>query len=93
MAGTFPFTGLTGTIDQEAWDSVPQGEISITFYAEDGAGNIGNESVNVIKSIPTQPEIPPENPPEIPGYNISIFLLGIFSVTIILIVKKMKNSL
>ena len=83
-AGTFSFTGLTGTIDQGIWDSIPQGEISITFYAEDGAGNVGTESVIVIKSIPSQPEIP--------GYNISIILLGIFSITIISLLKKMKNS-
>ncbi len=83
-AGSFSFSGLTGTIVQGAWDSVPQGEISITFYAEDGAGNIGSESVVVIKSIPTQPEIP--------GYSISIILLGIFSTTIILLLKKCIKS-
>ena len=85
VAGTFSFTGLTGTIDQGIWDSV-QGEISITFYAEDGAGNIGTESVIVIKSIPSQP-----GTPGIPGYNISIVLLGIFSITIISLLKKMKK--
>ncbi len=79
----YQFTGLNGTIDQEGWDVTPEGEISITFYAEDGAGNIGSESVVVIKSIPTQPEIP--------GYNIYLFLLGILSVAIILLVKKMKK--
>jgi parallel beta-helix repeat protein len=83
VVGTFSFTGLTGTIDQGIWDSIPQGEISITFYAEDGAGNIGIESVIVIKSIPSQPEIP--------GYNISIMLLGFFSITIISLLKKMKK--
>lgn len=86
VAGTFSFTGLTGTVNQGIWDSIPQGEISITFYAEDGAGNIGIESVIVIKSIPSQP-----GTPGIPGYNISIMLLGIFSIAIISLLKKMKK--
>ncbi len=84
VAGTFSFTGLNGTIDQGEWDSLPQGEISITFYAEDEVGNIGSESVIVLKSIPSQQGIS--------GYNISIIFLGIFLATIITVVKKKKNS-
>ena len=82
IAGTFTFTGLTGAIDQDAWDDVPEGDITITFYAIDSAGNTGSESVIVIKSIPSEPVIP--------GYNI-IFLLGIVAVIAILIRKKLKK--
>lgn len=87
VGGIFSFTGLNGSIDQGEWDSLPQGEISITFYAEDGVGNVGTESVIVVKSIPSTP-----SQPEIPGYNISIVLLGTFLVTIIMVVKKNKNK-
>ena len=81
IAGTFSFTELTGTINQDAWDDAPKGDITITFYALDRAGNIGNESVIVIKRIPSEPIIP--------GY--SLFLVsGILSVAVIIISKKLK---
>ena len=83
IAGTFLFTGLRGTINQDAWNDVPEGEIAITFYAQDRAGNLGSESVVVIKSIPSEPAIP--------GYNL-FFLPGVLSVLVILIRKKLKKS-
>ena len=83
VAGTFSFTGLTGIIDQDAWDDAPEGEITITFYAIDGAGNLGSENVVVIKSIPSKPEIS--------GFNLFL-LLGILAVASILISKKLKRS-
>ena len=83
VTGSFSFKGLTGRIDQGIWESIPQGEISITFYAEDAAGNIGYESVIVRKTTPSQPEIP--------GYDISIIFLGILSISVIYLLKKRKN--
>jgi len=80
IAGTFSFSELTGTIDQDAWTDTPEGEITITFYAIDGAGNIGNESVTVIKSIPSQPAIP--------GYNL-VLLIGAISIVAIITMKRL----
>ena len=80
---TFPLTELNGTIDQDWWDDAPKGEIRITFYAEDRAGNIGSEIVYIHKSLPSEPAIP--------GYNL-FFLFGILSVAVILISKKLKKS-
>ena len=37
---------------QRAWDALAKGNITITFYARDLAGNEASESVTVIKSIP-----------------------------------------
>jgi len=51
----YTFTGLSGTINQTAWNNAPEGEITITFYALDRAGNIGTESIIVIKHIPAPP--------------------------------------
>ena len=79
----YPFTGLTGTINQDAWDDAPEGDVTITFYAEDSVGNIGSESVVVIKHISTQE-------PAIPGYNV-IWLLGAISVISIILMKKQKH--
>ena len=78
------FTGLTGSINQALWDALPEGNTIIIFYANDTLGRIGFQEVTVAKVI-SQP-----SQPEISGYNI-LLLLGIFSVSIILIVKKMKN--
>ncbi len=82
----YPFTGVTGTgtISQEAWDHAIEGDITISFFAQDRAGNIGIENVVVIKSIPSQPQ------PSIPGYNLFV-LLCVLSVAIIIIERKWQN--
>jgi len=43
-----------GTLNQVAWTALAQGEVTITFYASDLAGNEASESVTVIKSIPSR---------------------------------------
>ncbi len=84
IVGIFNFTGLTGTINQDAWDNAPEGEITITFYAIDGAGSTGSESVVVIKSIPS-------TGPVIPGYNIFLILSVLSGFTILLNKIKKKS--
>ena len=80
----YPIWGLTGTVDQGAWDTAFIGEITITFYAQDKAGNVGTETVTIIKSIPSSPVIP--------GYNM-FWLIGAISVVLTIIVRiKHKNS-
>jgi len=75
--------GLTGAINQNAWDSASQGNILITFYAEDDTGKIGTSSVTVIKSIPSEPPIP--------GYDVFL-VLGVISVVAIILMKKIKSK-
>ncbi|MFW9987367.1 MAG: right-handed parallel beta-helix repeat-containing protein [Candidatus Odinarchaeota archaeon] len=48
-ATNYPFTGLSGTIDQTAWDTLSDGNITLTFYASDLPGNTGNAQVIVQK--------------------------------------------
>lgn len=79
----YPITVLTGTIEQDAWNNAPEGDLWITFYAQDKAGNIGTETVSVVKYIPIQPAIP--------GYNV-IFLVGLLSLVAIITCKKIKKS-
>lgn len=43
------FTGLKGTINQNIWGSMPDGEVTIIFYAEDLVGNIGYAEVTINK--------------------------------------------
>ncbi|MHA2366951.1 MAG: hypothetical protein ACXAC7_23565, partial [Candidatus Hodarchaeales archaeon] len=65
-------TEPTGMIDQVVWDTRPNGTVTITFYAEDIAGNIGFEDVDVRKDIlpptvvinsPIQNQVFRDNPP------------------------------
>jgi len=78
------FIGLTGTIDQDAWNEIPQGEVTITFYAQDQAGNIGTESVVVTKSLPSAPVIS--------GYNV-LLLIGVISLVSAISIKIQKHYL
>ncbi len=78
--GTFNITELTGAINQTVWKDLTEGEIVITFYAQDSRDEIDSKSVNVLKNIPE----------DIPGYNLFI-LLGVLSVVAILITKKIKK--
>ena len=41
-----------GTINQAAWDALPEGSVTIRFYAVDIIGNIEFEEITVIKDIP-----------------------------------------
>lgn len=74
----FVFSGLTGLIDQNVWNYVPEGYVNITFYAEDEAGNIGSEVVSVIKELPEQPY------GVIPGYKLFLIisLCGLISLIV-----------
>ncbi|NVM34616.1 MAG: hypothetical protein HWN81_03410 [Candidatus Lokiarchaeota archaeon] len=57
-----------GTFDQNAWTTLSQGDVTITFYAKDLAGNEASESVTVIKSIPSGLE---------PGVIITIVIVSV----------------
>jgi uncharacterized delta-60 repeat protein len=83
VSGNFNITELNGIINQDVWTDLPQGDIMITFYAQDRAGNIDSESVVITKSIPSKQEIP--------GYNI-LLLLGILTVASIFMKKVIKIS-
>ena len=53
----YTFTGSTGTVNQSAWDALPDGTITLTFYASDYADNIGSAEVTIEKDS----LLPPEN--------------------------------
>ncbi|MHA2184866.1 MAG: hypothetical protein ACXAAI_07680, partial [Promethearchaeota archaeon] len=74
-------SALTGTIDQSAWDTLGNGIVTIVFYANNSAGTIGSDVVQVIKSVSVEP------PPGIPGYNF-IVLVGVSCAVTLLILKK-----
>jgi len=82
----FIITELTGVIDQDEWDALPNGPLTIRFYAKDQAGNIGVASVIVTKiTTSTEP------PPAIPGYDL-IALIGVTSIFTIIIIKRKSKK-
>ncbi|HEC39964.1 MAG TPA: hypothetical protein ENI29_17125, partial [bacterium] len=45
----FTFTGFIGFINQTAWDSQVSNIITLRFYANDSAGNLGFKDINITK--------------------------------------------
>lgn len=74
-------------LDQEAWDKVINGTVTIKFYAKDYAGNVGFQEVEVIKDIPPQPE----NAPVVPGANLLVIYLTLFIGILVLIWRRDKK--
>ena len=62
-------TTLIGTIDETKWNALPNGQVTIRFYANDTLGNLGTALVVVIKDV-HQP-----TPPDISGFNPILILL------------------
>jgi len=69
-------------VNQTIWDGLDYGNITITFFANDSRNYIAMVSVIIRKRSPSEP---------IPGYNLFV-LLGILSVVLILVLKKLKKS-
>jgi len=52
---TIPITVYSGSIDETVWNALPNGQVTITFYALDIVGNLGSSSVIVTKKDPGIP--------------------------------------
>ena len=76
-----------GIINQTAWNALSNGNIKIEFYAEDIAGNVGYNSIVVIKNVPLG----------IDNWFIIIILIiaivSIISLLILFVLLKKKKSL
>ena len=44
---------IIGTINQTAWAALPQGDYTITFYANDTLGHSTSEAITITKSVPS----------------------------------------
>jgi len=82
----YTITGLTGMFDQLAWEALSEGSLTIKFYANDTAGNIGSAAVTVEKDI-SAPVITiifplPDSVFDLiaPNYNISIDELNLDTI-------------
>ena len=77
-------TELVGTIDSLLWGQIPDGCVSIRFYAKDKAGNIGYTDITISKESP-------RGSGAIPGYGVGIFY-GIICLCSVIIAKKMVRN-
>ena len=80
-------TDLIGVMDLTLWSQLPNGYITIRFYANDTLGNISFDELIVVKDTPT-PSPPPGG---IPGYNV-IILLGMVSLIAAFIIRRKFNK-
>lgn len=79
------FTGSTPEISLSTWDSLPEGNFTITIYASDSLGRITSVSIEIIKDLPEDIQIS--------GYHVFIFLEVIFGITIIVFLKTKKSKI
>jgi len=75
-----------GAIDQNVWNSLSDGHITLRFYARDEAGNIGYSLVTITKRTTQEPI-----PPVILGYNLITLVVVILAATLILVKRKFKK--
>ena len=58
---------INGTINQAAWDALPNSLITVRFYANDTLGNISFVDVIIYKEVS-------DGGKKIPGYNLLFFI-------------------
>jgi parallel beta-helix repeat protein len=89
------FSG-NGTINEEVWDALTDGNLVITFYARDIAWNIGSNSVDIIKGVSDSPGDGQNDGPStfdlIPIIIISVIAISAIILAGILIRKKSNNE-
>ncbi len=78
-----------GRINQTLWNALSDGDVTITFYANDTAGNLASESVTVKKDTSTD-EISTD---EIPGYSLMICIpIAVISILGIVLIHRKRTS-
>lgn len=80
------FFTTDGTIDQTAWDALPEGSLTITFYANDTGGNLTSESVTIVKKLPE------DNPLLIIGIIVSAVSGAAVIIILLLILKRKRRN-
>ncbi|TKJ19415.1 MAG: hypothetical protein CEE43_15395 [Promethearchaeota archaeon Loki_b32] len=83
---TFAFTNNT-VFNQTGWTELSEGNVTITFYTRDLAGNEASESVTVIKSVPSGID---------PGVIITIVIVsiigGVAVISVVYIFMKKRTT-
>ena len=87
----YRFTG-NGTINQTAWDALPDGRVTIMFYARDIVGNENFKEVIVIKDTSAGEPENLDSIPKISFGNYYIPFMFIMILSFIILEKKRRNS-
>ncbi|MFX0179424.1 MAG: nitrous oxide reductase family maturation protein NosD [Candidatus Hodarchaeota archaeon] len=82
------FTSILGRnllqINQSIWDTLPEGQVLITFFINDTIGNINLKEIMLYKQLTLKPEV-------IPGYNYFVVLGTMIILTFYLQKKRNKK--
>ncbi|MFX1323700.1 MAG: nitrous oxide reductase family maturation protein NosD [Promethearchaeota archaeon] len=86
-----------GTIDQDAWNALNEGNVTITFFVRDITWKLGSSSVDLIKDTSQIPEDGPTPPDIIPILIISIIVISIIIIAglltrKLLVTQKIKKT-
>jgi hypothetical protein len=79
----YEFIGTTGTIDEEVWNGLHEGQVMITFYAKDEANNIGSAMINIVKELPKEFSIG--------GYDV-FWIITIIGLTVLVLDSRKRGS-
>lgn len=86
----YAFT-VNGTINQAAWNALPEGWLLLKFYIEDVAGNIAFDEVYIKKTIPTTNGNGETIEPLIYSYPLVLLITTIWIMSTIILVSIKKN--
>lgn len=82
---------VNGTINQAAWDALPEGELILKFYIEDIAGNIAYDEEYITKTIPPTNGDDEPTAPGIDSYPLILLITTIWIMSTIIFVFVKKN--
>lgn len=82
---------VNGTINQAAWDALPEGELILKFYIEDIAGNIAYDEEYIYKTIPPTDENGEPTVFVIYSYPLILLITTIWIMSTIILVFIKKN--
>jgi parallel beta-helix repeat protein len=61
-SANYKTTGLSGQINQDLWDTLPDGTFTIRFYTNDSRGYLGFSDIQVTKLVSSDPDVIPPDP-------------------------------
>lgn len=87
-AGEYILDETEHKLDTSIWESLPNGEVTITFGANDKAGNCAEPKERVIEKC----EMPEKKKETIDGYLISLLMIGFSAISIVVLKLHWKKT-
>ncbi|MFW9866750.1 MAG: nitrous oxide reductase family maturation protein NosD [Candidatus Thorarchaeota archaeon] len=76
---------LLGIINLDEWNKLPNGYITLRFYANDTLGNLNFDEIIIVKNVPTSGN------GRVPGYDLFI-LIGIISISALILIQLKRRK-